>query len=174
VHINSAYPVGQLQAALAAAERAASRTAGPQGDASKAAAVRVRKWMDVINGMASRQINVGSRQPVKTLPVWVTPEVRTGGFTTGKAAAGGDMQPHELQLAHAAGIKSERIALAEYYLTDAGLSHIRNMLESGAYKVIPPIFLRLHFSIVCSPDAFRGVLMSVATHHECFEHVPVC
>jgi hypothetical protein len=131
VHINPGYPVGQLQAALAAAERAASSTEGPQGDASKAAAARIRKWIDVMKGMASGQINVGCRQPVATLPVWVTLEVTRGGFATGNAAAGGDMQPHELQLAHAAGIKAQRLALAEYYLTDAGLSHI------GTYKVIP-------------------------------------
>lgn len=91
VLINAGYPAAQLQAAVAAAERAALSTAHRilnQGrcvvsadypgltaarEAAQAAAHRVRKWADVRYGMAAGVNTVGSREPVDDLPVWVTP-----------------------------------------------------------------------------------------------------
>lgn len=145
--INRAYPAAQLQAALDAAERAeqATGSSGPPTRASqdserkdaaqKAAALRVRQWTDVMHGMATGAIVPGSRQPLKDMPAWVTPEVVKGGIVTGQAAAGGLLRPHEVDKASAAGIQEDRGALAAYYMSDDGLSHLRSMLESGGYKV---------------------------------------
>lgn len=96
VHINGAYTSAQLQAALAAAERAAQQSDAGHGSttaAQEAAAARVQKWTDVMSGMVTGAISIGSRQPVKGMPVWVTPEVARGGFATGKHAAGGTCGP---------------------------------------------------------------------------------
>ena len=75
------YAWGQLQKALGAA---ADGTAG-----LRRATERAGKWVGVLEGMASGRLRVGSRQPVKDLPVWVTPEVLRGGFVTGQPLAGG-------------------------------------------------------------------------------------
>ena len=149
VHINPLYSAGQLQAALAAAERAAQstcmvesgETSAKQDAAKQAAAARIRKWTDVMKGMATGSIFVGSRQPLKNVPMWVTPEVARGGFATGRHAAGGDLQSHEVALARAVGLEPSRRALAAYCMTDAGLSHLQDLLATGAYKVSPSVVL---------------------------------
>lgn len=148
VLINHDYPAGQLQAAMAAAERATQATApinsqeksqhqASKDAAQKAAALRIRKWTDVMHGLATGAVTVGSRAPLKDMPVWATPEVAKGGFATGRAAAGGELLPHEVALAQAAGVQEDRGSLAAFYMSDAGLSHLRGMLESGGYKVNP-------------------------------------
>src|SRR5689334_11472863 len=45
---------------------------------------KVRQWENVLAGMASGEITVGSRTPVKDTPAWVTLEVAHGGFATGR------------------------------------------------------------------------------------------
>jgi hypothetical protein len=140
--VSPAYPRAQLQSALAAVERAAQRTDNTQDQSTKeeqdaarqAAVLRVRMWTDVMQGMATGEITVGSRQPVRSLPNWVTPEVARGGFATGRPAAGGDLQPYELSLAQVAGILSNRKSLAAYYMSDAGLAYLQDMLQTGGYK----------------------------------------
>lgn len=139
VEVNTLYSASQLLAAVAAVERTAlATTAGSAKDqeaARKAAAETVRKWTDVMTGMANGTLSVGSRQPIRDTPVWVTPEVAQGGFATGQSAAGGELQPHEIALAESAGLEASRKALAAYYLTDAGLKYLTNMLETGEYTV---------------------------------------
>jgi hypothetical protein len=72
---------------------------------------------------------------------WATFEVVTGGFATGAVLAGGALQPHEQELlrtlpAIAAG--AERAAITSYYLSDAGLDNLHQMLASGRYRIQVP------------------------------------
>ena len=105
------------------------------------ARVKVGKWMCVLEGMLSGQLTVGSRQPMADLPVWVTPEVVTGGFATGRLLAGGELQSHEIKLAGRIGTDStggNRQTLNAWFLTEAGLGELAERLRSGLYDIQVP------------------------------------
>ncbi len=87
------------------------------------------KWTAVLRGMASGVLRIGSRTPVKDMPAWVTPEVLRGGFATGKAAAGGPLEPWESPS------REQSFARA---LSDEGLAELETRLTSGAYRVRLP------------------------------------
>ena len=80
IRVSAAYPAGQWAKALRATE-----DADPAVRAR--AAERVRRWEQVIQGMANGTVTVGDRAPVAGLPAWVTPQVVHGGFATGRAMA---------------------------------------------------------------------------------------
>ena len=126
------YANWQLAAALDAA------IAAEDPGAARNARRRIRRWSAVLAGMADGSIRVGSRQAVGEFPTWVSLEVARGGFATGRASAGGDLQPHEMSLAARIGIPADRRALFTYYLTDQGLADLVVMLHSGAYRVNVP------------------------------------
>lgn len=91
--VSTGYPLGQLASAFLTAvthEDAATR---------RRADDRVRRWNQVLAGMADGSLRIGSRTPVSDLPAWVTPEVVRGGFATGNPVAGGPMRTHETELA---------------------------------------------------------------------------
>lgn len=81
------YVLGDLSQAL--------RTARSHEDPATRARAdeRATAWTDVLEGMASGQLRIGLRSPVRGLPVWVTPRVLRGGFATGRLAAGGPCRP---------------------------------------------------------------------------------
>jgi hypothetical protein len=62
--VNRAYPAGLMASALA--------TAASHDDSAtrEHAADRVRRWQRVLDGMVSGSLDIGSRTPVKGLPVW--------------------------------------------------------------------------------------------------------
>ncbi|MGY5035881.1 hypothetical protein ACWC9U_34725 [Streptomyces sp. 900116325] len=99
---------------------------------------RGRRWHAVITGMADGRLRIGSRTPVAGLPAWATPEVVRGGFATGTAAAGGPLQPYESEAARRAGVPEDRRALFVHFLTEPGLAHLWNLLDSGRYEVTVP------------------------------------
>jgi hypothetical protein len=119
------YASRQLAKALAAADR------DPRSQ-------RVRRWLAVLDGMATGRLTVGSREPVAGLPAWVTPEVVHGGFATGSPAAGGPLRPHETALAEAAGVPAARGPLFAWHLGDAGLAALGSMLDGGGYRLAQP------------------------------------
>jgi hypothetical protein len=132
VQIGSGYPTGQLAKAFVTAvthEDPATR---------RRAERRAQRWSQVLAGMASGRLTIGSRTPVKRLPAWVTPQVVRGGFATGTPAAGGPLRPHEVAVAERAGLPAEREALFGWYLTEAGLAELRSLLDSGSYRVELP------------------------------------
>ncbi|MEU9852227.1 hypothetical protein [Streptomyces sp. NPDC047974] len=96
---------------------------------------RARGWRDVMAGMASGRLRVGSRTPVAELPAWVTPDVLHGGFATGSARAGGPLREFEREAAHHAGVPAERAAIFAYHLTEPGLADLWELLDSGRYEV---------------------------------------
>ncbi|MEU9125336.1 hypothetical protein AB0C96_36825 [Streptomyces sp. NPDC048506] len=99
---------------------------------------RVRRWRDVLAGLADGRLTVGSRTPVAGLPAWVTPEVVRGGFATGAAAAGGPLQPYERDAARRAGVPADRRALFLHFLGDTGLAELSALLDDGHYEVAVP------------------------------------
>src|SRR3954454_24492273 len=61
------------------------------------APIRAKQWQQVLSGLLSGTLRVGSRTPVENTPPWVTLEVVHGGFATGNWSAAGPLQPHEIQ-----------------------------------------------------------------------------
>lgn len=102
------------------------------------AADRVRRWRDVLDGLADGRLTVGSRTPVAGLPAWVTPEVVRGGFATGAASAGGPLQPYERDAARRAGLPADRRALFVHSLSETGLAGLCALLDEGRYEVTVP------------------------------------
>ncbi|MFJ6994660.1 hypothetical protein [Streptomyces sp. NPDC003090] len=125
------YPRGQLAKALATA-----RT-HPDPATRDRAGHRARQWRDVLDGMASGSLAIGSPTPAGW-PAWITPEVVRGGFATGSPAAGGPLTPHETDTARRAGIPAERAALFRHHLTGPGLRELWALLDSGRYTADLP------------------------------------
>ncbi|WP_424641420.1 hypothetical protein [Embleya sp. AB8] len=126
------YPDRQLAQAL--------RTAASHedADARRRAEQRVVRWREVLRGVTTGSLRVGSRTPVAEFPVWVTPEVIRGGFATGRASAAGPLLAHEKATARRVGVPADRRALFEYHLTDAGLAELTELLAHGRYEVTVP------------------------------------
>ncbi|MEZ4247161.1 MAG: hypothetical protein R3B99_02835 [Polyangiales bacterium] len=102
---------------------------------------RVRQWRDVLEGLSSGRLTVGSRTPVGGTPDWVTLEVAHGGFATGQYRAGGPLLPHErawLSALDAPADESARQSLNQHFLSDAGRQALREMLDTGDYRVDVP------------------------------------
>lgn len=129
---NPGYAVGQLGKAyvtLQAHEDAQTR---------EGALIKIGNWIKVITGMLSGGLQIGSRKPVKDVPVWATLEVVRGGFSTGSLLAGGELQPHEREMLRkisADKTASSRSAINAYYLTDAGLTDLQKLLSTGCYRL---------------------------------------
>lgn len=134
VSVNPSYPAFQLARALVTNETHADPETRERGR------VRAEKWTQVINGLTSGSLAVGTRQPMIDAPVWATPEIVTGGFVTGRLLAGGDLLPFEAELAArlAAPHRSDRTLINAYYLTDGGLAELHEMLASGRYSISVP------------------------------------
>ncbi len=102
---------------------------------------RVSKWKTVLKNILTNSLEYGSRTPIKGVPGWATLEVVTGGFATGELLANGPLQEHEKKLLQdIPGFPEgeERCALNAYFLTDAGLSELRNRLQTGCYDITVP------------------------------------
>ena len=102
---------------------------------------KTRRWADVLEGMLSGRLAIGSRQPLPSIPVWATTEVLTGGFATGKLIAGGPLIPREIELAARITpdrAPSDRRALNGHFLTEAGLAELAALLRSGCYDIQVP------------------------------------
>lgn len=129
IRIGAGYPLGRLARALTTArthEDPATRLRAEQ---------RVRRWQEVLAGMAQDRLDIGSRTPVEGLPAWVTPEVVHGGFATGQPAAGGPLRPDETERAQRWGVPAERGALFGTWLTDDGLAELGELLDGGRYRM---------------------------------------
>ncbi|NIK60169.1 hypothetical protein [Kribbella shirazensis] len=103
------------------------------------AAARVEAWRNVLDGMASGRLTVGSRTPVADTPAWVTLEVVTGGFATGRYLAEVPLRDEELARipADAPGA-TDRERLNLWYLGDEGLAELGQVLRTGRYRVDVP------------------------------------
>ena len=125
------YAVGRLWDALHTAA-----TSGDEATRSRAAA-KVDRWRAVLDGMASGELTIGSRVPVADTPAWVTLEVVTGGFTTGRYLA---EQPRTTTSAPGSNScprpgTTPRERLNLWYLSDAGQAELLAALASGRYRI---------------------------------------
>jgi hypothetical protein len=127
---------GYAQGELAKAFIAAFTHDDPQVRAD--AESRMRRWGQVIAGMLSGRLSIGSRRPVADLPVWVTPEVIRGGFATGSAAAGGPLSADEAEIARRCQVPADRAQLFQRFLTEAGVADLVGFLERRTYRVEVP------------------------------------
>jgi hypothetical protein len=131
---NPGFALGRIAAALA------TRESHPDADTRERATAKVGKWLDVLKGMISGTLAIGSRTPVADEPAWATPEVIYGGFATGALLAGGDLQPYESALLARLGDGdgTPRARLNAWFLSEAGFPELRRMLADGTYRVDVP------------------------------------
>ncbi|GAB2740849.1 hypothetical protein [Amycolatopsis magusensis] len=133
---SAGYATGQLARALAAAV-----SAGTEADRERALR-KLRRWEDVVSGMADATLTVGSRTPVADTPAWVTLEVAHGGFATGRYLA--EVPLSEDEAARVACLPDDvpgrngRERLNLWYLGDAGQAELLDALRRGHYRVEVP------------------------------------
>ncbi|MET8426365.1 hypothetical protein [Nocardia sp. NPDC004860] len=131
------YATGQLSRALTAIVRAGANKAERRRAEAKA-----QRWREVLDGLASGRVTVGSRTPVADLPAWVTLEVAHGGFTTGRGLAEAPLTRDEAE--RVADLPAEvpgdnpRERLNLWYLGDAGQAQLLAALRSGHYRIQLP------------------------------------
>jgi hypothetical protein len=101
------------------------------------AAKKGDSWMQVLTGMATGLLQVGSRKP-SSQPVWVTLEVLRGGFATGNPLAGGPSTDVEHAMGAERNLVPERVKLNEYFLSSAGLAELQTWLANGHYRIDLP------------------------------------
>jgi hypothetical protein len=80
------------------------------------------EWSSLLQSISDRTVNIGSRQPMKGIPVWVTPHVLNGGFIHGDIGAklGNEDRSNES------------------YLTSEGMGELLDMYYTGKYRVVHP------------------------------------
>jgi hypothetical protein len=114
----------------------------PDPEVRKRALEKIETWKQVISGMSSGKLSVGSRTPVAETPAWVTLEVAHGGFATGKFLAEGPMHEHETSLLERLPPEvpgeTGRARLNHYFLSDHGQTVLLAVLDSGAFTVSVP------------------------------------
>ncbi len=132
---NPGYALGQLSRAFATSQE------HPDLATQLRAAVKVNDWMKIFGGMLSGALKVGSRTPISDTPAWATLQVAQGGFATGDLLAGGPLQPHEEEMLARLVIGTTampRAILNAYYLSDAGIAELQQMVGTGCYRVNVP------------------------------------
>ncbi len=160
IEVNGEYVAAQLARALDAVARAqdASKSDASTPDtsntytsnpdtinrsalANKQAKLKLAKWIRVVSGMLTGQLQIGSRLPVSDVPAWATLEIAQGGFATGRLLAEGDIQEHERQLAARLSIAdgiTVRAALNAYFLSPEGQAELKGMLSNKLYRIEVP------------------------------------
>ncbi|WP_433604955.1 hypothetical protein [Prescottella agglutinans] len=132
----SQYATGQLTRALEIAVRAGDSTARAR------AQKKAQRWQDVLDGMATGHIGVGSRTPVADLPAWVTLEVAHGGFATGRALSEAPLSAAEAelltQLPRELPGDTDRERLNLWYLGDTGQAELLKLITGGRYRIEVP------------------------------------
>lgn len=118
--------------------KAAQASTSPDPGLARRGAERLRQWGQVVDGMTSGRLRIGSRAPVRGLPSWVTPVVVRGGFATGTAAAGAPLADDERQLAASLGLTATRHELFQHHLGEAGLRRLWTLLDGRDYSVTLP------------------------------------
>ncbi len=125
LRVNLGYELDQLGRAL-----------GGEGEAARR---RVEAWTRVLAAALSGTVRHGGRRPIDGVPVWVTPEVVTGGFATGRLAAAGPLLPHERAAgATGDGDEPDRRPANLAALTDEGRAALAARLADGLYAVDVP------------------------------------
>lgn len=130
---SGAYPLDRLLAALQ------TQALDPDPDTRARAAARAQRWREVIHGIRAGRLEVGSRTPTRA-PAWVTLEVASGGFATGRFLAGGELLEHERAQLRALGapLSAGRARLNAHYLSEPGRDQLLAALERDALSIRVP------------------------------------
>lgn len=137
---HTGYPFDQLHRAL--------RTAANHEDEATRdrAEQKAKKWQQVIRGIQYRDLEVGSRTPVKNVPGWLTLEVVTGGFATGGLSAGGELLSFENELLQSILPSQSELPSANvdrrlfnfYFISQPGFENLLQQLGTGNYEIEVP------------------------------------
>ena len=127
---------GYVHAQLAKALLTAAAHEDPQTRAR--ADARAAQWARTVQAIDSGEVLVGSREPLRGLPGWVTPRVLRGGFATGQAEAAGPLTRHEQDRAAERGLPASREAIFASYLTEEGIAELDALLSEGKYRINIP------------------------------------
>jgi len=133
--LGSGYAALQLSKALTTAEGASDPSVRAR------ARERISRWLQVVSHALEGSATYGSRVPFADVPPWVTLEVMTGGFATGRMLAGGELTCFERELAASLkGIRAgqERLDLNTWHLTDEGIEALQQRLQQGTYRIDLP------------------------------------
>lgn len=133
--VNPGFAVAQLAKALLAREQHTDAVLAERAEQ------RVAAWQTILANMLEDAARYGSRTPLPDIPAWVTPEVATGGFATGRLLAGGPLEVYERGLLARLAIPEDelsRLRLNTYFLTEAGIGELLSWLDSGHYNVRYP------------------------------------
>lgn len=124
------YLQGLIGRALATAESATDK------EVRDGALQRATKFLQALLGWRDGSVQPGSREPVRGVPAWATPEVVRGGFATGSLAAGGPLLEHERARLAELGIPAAgRAEIHAYLLSPTGLLELQQRLQSGCYRI---------------------------------------
>lgn len=126
--------MGFIDYVVGMAEKARRAENDPDPDTRRRAVERGSKWREVLAGMLSGRLRIGSRTPVEDLPVWVTPEVVRGGFVTGRALAANPLDPDEAELADELGLPRTRRALFDWWISPEGRAVLLSLLDDDAFS----------------------------------------
>lgn len=110
----------------------------PDAATRQRASARLTRWAEAAEAMRTGRVRVGSRTPVRGLPSWATLEVLRGGFASGRAVAGGPLEPDEVEIAEMAEVPGTRAAIFAWLMTDDGLGYLWSLLDSGRFQVRVP------------------------------------
>lgn len=132
--VNPGYAAAQLARALQTAREHKDE------ETRQRAAAKARSWIDALRGMVSGTVDVGSRKPIRDVPVWATPEVVHGGFATGRLRAAGPVTDEERTWAEQLGVEPSRDALNGAFLSEGGLGALFELLTSRKYELTVPEF----------------------------------
>lgn len=157
---NAGYPMGQLQRALETALRA------DDSEVRLRAGERALTWEQVLDGIASGSLQVGSRAPVENTPSWVTLEVAHGGFATGRYMAEGPVEDWEQSLLDALPTEfgtdlAPRHRLNTWYLTDDGLAQLQQIIAARSYEIDVPEAGALAVVAWLTANGFGGLALDL-------------
>lgn len=134
---SAGYPMGQLRQSLETAMRADDLRVRQR------ARERATIWEQVLAGIGSGSLQIGSRTPVGDTPAWVTLEVAHGGIATGRYLAEGPIEDWEQALLNGVppefhSALSPRHRLNTWYLSDDGMVQLQQMLTAQTYEIDVP------------------------------------
>ena len=115
------YALGSLAKSLGAREAPRDPRVREEEE-TKRRETKIGKWQSVLAAMAEDKLAVGSRAPIRDTPTWVTLEVASGGFATGR---------------HMAALAEGERPNADF-MTEEGMAELDRMLTTGCYVVEQP------------------------------------
>lgn len=127
---------------------------------------RALAWEEVVTGIASGTLSVGSRTPVADTPAWVTLDVARGGFATGRFVAEGPLQAWEVELDAALPTDFDpglatRHRLNSWYLTDQGLAQLQLRIVNRTFAVDVPEEAALLVVAWLMDNGFEGAALDL-------------